>query len=93
VKASVKTLTGFRFSITLRPSSNGRITISGAGLKTLKKAVKGGHSYKLTLGLTALERNVLHRTHKRKLRVKVHIAFRPAGAKAMTKTMTVTVKA
>jgi hypothetical protein len=54
---------------------------------------KAGHRYTLTGGLTALERNILHRTHKRKLRVKVHIAFKPAAARATTKTMTVTVKA
>ena len=93
VKASIKALSGFRFLITLRPSSNGRITISGAGLKTLKIAAKGGHSYKLTVGLTALERNILHKTHRRKLRVTVHIAFKPAPGKATTKTMSVTVKA
>ena len=56
-------------------------------------AAKGGHSYRLTVGLTATERNILHKTHRRKLRVKVHIAFKPAPGKATTKTMSVTVKA
>jgi hypothetical protein len=93
VKVSIKTLSAFRFLITLRPSSNGRITISGPGLKTIKMVAKGGHSYRLTVGLTATERNILHKTHRRKLRVKVHIAFKPVPGKAATKTMTVTVKA
>ena len=41
VKVSIKTLSAFRFLITLRPSSNGRITISGSGLKTIEDGGEG----------------------------------------------------
>ena len=93
VKLSAKALKGFRFSLTFKPSTKGQVTVSGPGLKSLKKSVKGGHSYKLTVGLTQKERSALNKKHKRKLKVKVHIVFKPATGKPMTKSMSVTVKA
>lgn len=93
VKVSTKALKGFRFSLTFQPSTKGMVTVSGQGLKSLKKAVKGGHSYKLTVGLTQKQRSALNKKHKHKLKVKVHIVFKPATGKPMTKSMSVTVKA
>jgi hypothetical protein len=71
----------------------GKITISGAGLKTVRKAVKHGGSYKLTVGLTSKERNALKTRGKRKTKITVHVSYRPATGGSSTATFSVTVKA
>jgi hypothetical protein len=91
--SSSKVLKGFRFSVVVIVPAKGEITISGAGLKTVKKSVKHAGSYKLTVGLTAKQRNALNKKHKRKLKLTVHIGYKPATGSSSSATFSVTVKA
>ena len=91
--SSKKVLKGFRFSVSVLVPGKGKITISGAGLKTVRKAVKHGGSYKLTVGLTSKERNALKTRGKRKTKITVHVSYRPATGGSSTATVPVTVKA
>ena len=86
-------LKGFRFSIKVRVPARGRLTVSGSGLNTVRKHVRGGHTYRLTLGLTAKERRVLHKKHKGRLKIMVHLLYKPAAGASSSATVRVTVKA
>jgi len=90
--SSKKLLRGFKFSVVVLVPRKGKIRISGVGLKTVKKSVKRGGSYKLTVGLTALERNALTKKGKRKLKITVRVGYKPATGKSSTATFSVTVR-
>jgi NHL repeat len=93
VKASTKVLKGFKFSVNVRAPGKGKITISGAGLKTVKKSVGRAGTFKLTVGLTSAERTKLRKEHKLKLKITVHVGFTAASGKSSSATFSVTVKA
>jgi hypothetical protein len=84
---------GFRFSIKVRVPASGRLAVSGSGLNTMRKQVRAGHSYKLTLGLTAGERRALERRHKGRVKILVHLQYKPAAGASSSATVPVTVKA
>jgi hypothetical protein len=88
-----KALKGFRFSVLVTVPGKGKITISGAGLKTVRKSVQTDGTYMLTVGLTKAERNSLKRHHKRKLKITVHVTYSPAGGSSSAVTFSVTMKA
>jgi hypothetical protein len=92
VKANAKPLKSFRFAIDVTIPAKGKLTISGTGLKTLHKSV-GARTYKLTIRLSDTKREALKRQHKSKLRIKVHLLYKPASGKSSTATVSVTVKA
>ena len=92
VKTKAKTLKGFRFAIDVTIPAKGKLTISGTGLKTLHKSVNA-RTYKLTIRLTSAKRKALQRQHKSKLKIKVHLLYKPASGKSSTATVSVTVKA
>ena len=84
---------GFRFSINVRVPARGRLTVSGSGLNTMRKQVRAGHSYKLTLGLTARERRGVAEAHKDRLKIMVHLLYKPAAGSSSSTIVPVTVKA
>ena len=87
-----KVVKGDMFAITVRVPANGRITVSGSGVETTHRAVRGGgRSYKLTIRLTATARGAIK--GKRKLKIAVRIAYRPATGPSSSVTVPVTVKA
>ena len=91
--SSKKVLKGFRFSVVVLVPGKGKITISGAGLKTVTKSVKGAGRFKLTVGLTKAERNALTKKGKRKLKITVQVGYRPATGSSSTASFSITVKA
>ena len=93
IRVSTRAVTGFRFAIDVRTPAAGKLTVSGAGVKTIRRAVKGGHTYRLIIRLTATERATLQSRHKGRLRVVVHVLYRPATGGSSTVTVPVTVKA
>ena len=88
-----RTVTGSRFSVSVLVPGKGRITVSGAGLKTARKSVRHGGSYRLTISLTRKEHSALLNRHRRKLKVTVHVSYKPAMGSSSTATFSVTVKA
>jgi hypothetical protein len=84
---------GFSFSIKVRVPARGRLAVSGSGLKTMRKQVRAGRSYKLTLGLTARERRALTNKRKDRVKIMVHVLYRPAAGSSSTAIVPVTVKA
>jgi hypothetical protein len=93
IRVSTKAVKGFRFAIEVRTPAAGKLTVSGAGLKTIRRAVKGGHTYKLMITVTASERAALRSRHRGRLRIVVHLLYRPATGGSSTATVPVTVKA
>jgi hypothetical protein len=88
-----QTVRGSRFAVLVLVPGKGRITISGAGLKTLRKSVRRGGSYRLTISLTPREQGALTNKHKRKLKITVHVRYKPAKGSSSTATFSLTVKA
>jgi hypothetical protein len=84
---------GFRFSIKVRVPARGSLAVSGSGLKTLRKQVRAGHSYKLTLGLTAGKRRALEKKGKRRQKIMVHLVYKPTTGAPSSTIVPVTVKA
>lgn len=93
ISVSARVVKGFRFVIDVRTPAAGKLTVSGAGLKTIRRAVKGGHTYKLMITVTASERAALRSSHRARLRIVVHLLYRPATGGSSTATVPVTVKA
>ena len=88
-----KIVTGSRFAVLVLVPGKGRITVSGAGLKTLRKSVRRGGNYRLTISLTPREHRALTNKHKRKLKITVHVRYKPAEGSSSTATFSLTVKA
>ena len=88
-----KIVTGSRFAVLVLVPGKGRITVSGAGLKTLRKSVRRGGNYRLTISLTPREHRALTNKHKRKLKITVHVRYKPAKGSSSTATFSLTVKA
>ena len=93
VKLSAKALTGFRFSLTFKPSTQRPGHGLGSRPEVAEEVGQGWPQLQADGRPDPQERSALHKKHKRKLKVKVHIVFKPATGKPMTKSMSVTVKA
>ena len=88
VKRSVK---GSAFSVTVKVPAGGRVTITGAGIRTAHKVVSKAGSYRLRVGLTARERRLLNR--RRRLKLMLHVAYAPAHGSASHVSFSITDKA
>ncbi len=69
----------------------GRISVSGASLRTTRKSVSRGATYSVTVRLSAKARKRLLRSRST-LKVEVHIVFRPRTGASVSKTMTLAFK-
>ena len=92
VKFSTKAIKGFKFVIKVRVPAKGTVTISGHGLKSVNRFLRGGRTYKFTIGLTTAQRKALKKKHKGRLKIKVHIVYRETGGSSSA-NVPVTVKA
>jgi hypothetical protein len=90
--AARKVLNHFSFSLDVVVPGAGKITITGSGLKTVRKSVKSDGTYTLTVNLTKAERNRLAKKHKHKMMMTVHVMYVPATGAGSTTTFTLTVK-
>lgn len=75
VTVTRKSSKGSTVSVSLKVPGAGAVTASGEGLGTVKRSVLKGGTYRLSLKLTKKARRALAR--ERRLRVHVHLRYRP----------------
>jgi DNA-binding beta-propeller fold protein YncE len=81
---------GSTFLITVSVPGKGWITITGVGIKAVRKSVAHAGTYRLKITLTRAARSVLRSKHKLKLRLR--IAYAPAGGSLSSISFSLTVK-
>jgi hypothetical protein len=91
VKLTSKVVRGSKITVALKVPAKGKLSISGANLKTVKRTVAKAGTYKLKVALSAAGKKQL--AHKRRLTVKLRVGYTPAVGQASTVTVTLTVKA
>jgi hypothetical protein len=95
VKASAAVVTrvvrGPAFRVALRVPGQGRITISGAGIRPVARSVAGAGTYRLRVTLTPRMDRLLH--HRRRLKLGLSVGYAPAGGQAASVRFGLTVKA
>lgn len=91
LKVLTKVVRGSRFLISVKVPGKGRITISGAGITTVRKLVSKAGTYNLRVTLTGKEKRALR--HKRKLKLKLQVGYLPATGASSSATVALTVKA
>jgi len=81
VKVIKKQVKGTTFLLTVKVPGRGRIAITGAGVRTVRRSVARAGTYKLRVTLTAKQTKALKR--KRKLRLRLRVAYTPVtGARS-----------
>jgi hypothetical protein len=93
-RASVKVLDrsvkGHAFLLTVAVPGGGVLTISGAGVSTVRRQFAAAGTYRLKVTLTAAERRTLARRHRLKLRLRV--GYAPASGEPSTAAVFLTVR-
>ncbi|HEV7493067.1 hypothetical protein [Baekduia sp.] len=82
---------GTHFTISVKAPAKGRITITGAGIRTARKSVGKAGTFKIEVALTARERRALAR--KRRLKLALRVTFAPASGSASHVSFSITDKA
>jgi hypothetical protein len=77
-----RTVHGSPFLVTVRVPGAGRITISGAGIGTVRRSVAGAGTYAIRVSLTQATRRVLARTHR--VGLTLHVGYASPRAAAQT---------
>lgn len=90
VKVLSKVVHGSTFFVRVRVPSPGRITITGSGVKTARRSVSRAGTYKLKVSLTAKATKALR--HKRRLKLKLRVAYAPSAGRASAATVVLTVE-
>lgn len=81
---------GTSFLISVSAPAKGRITIGGAAIRTVSRAVATAGTYRLRIRLTSRGRRALASTRMLKLRLRVH--YEPSSGPASVANVTLTVK-
>lgn len=90
VKILSRVVHGSRFVLKVRVPGTGRITITGAGIRTVRRSVARAGAYKIKVTLTANKKRALE--HKRKLKLNLRVAYAPATGTASAATVSLTVE-
>ncbi|HEV7493185.1 hypothetical protein [Baekduia sp.] len=90
VRVSRKTIVGERLVLTVKVPARGRITISGAHIKTARKSATKAGTYKITVSLSTAGRRLLKAKHRLKLTARV--GYTPGTGDASSATVAVTLK-
>jgi hypothetical protein len=85
-----KRVEGSRFAVSAKVPGKGRITASGADVRTARKSAARAGTYWLTLSLTANAKRTLRRRHR--LEVTVRIRYVPSAGATSSATAAVTLK-
>jgi hypothetical protein len=86
---SVKhTVRATKVAVSVSAPAAGRISISGAGLKTVTKSASKAGVYKLEVALTAKEKKLLKR--RKHVKLTLHVTFAPSSGHASATSMAVT---
>ena len=85
-----RTVHGATFLVKVKVPGAGRITITGAGIRTVHRSVSKAGTYKLRVTLTAKEKRLLK--HQRKLRLTLQVRYTPSGGASSVATVRLTVE-
>jgi hypothetical protein len=80
---------GTSFLVRVSVPAAGRITITGAGISTVRRSVNGAGTYAIRVSLTPAARRALGRQHR--LSVMLRVGYGPPGAGARTASVRLTV--
>jgi hypothetical protein len=90
VKLVKKTVAGTSFGVKVTTQSKGLIVVTSPQLRKVRRSAAGAATYRLKLALTVKAKRTLKK--RRTMRIRIRVAFTPSGGKAMSTTVTVTVK-
>ena len=85
-----KIVRGTMFFVRVRVPAKGRITLTAAGAKTIRRSVNSPGTYRFKVMLTTKAKSTLARKHK--LKLKVRVGYTPAGGSASIATVGLTVE-
>lgn len=91
VKVTHKAVKGDAFTLTVKVPASGRITVSGASLRTVVKSARKAGSYRVTVKLTARAKRALKR--KRRMKVYAKVSYRPSSGRSSKVTAAIELKA
>jgi DNA-binding beta-propeller fold protein YncE len=91
VKVRARTVNG-SFLLQVSVPGAGRIAISGAGLRGLRRAVAHPGTYRFAVSLTAKARAALRHRHGRRMKFRVNVTYQPPGGSSSTASLTLSVK-
>jgi DNA-binding beta-propeller fold protein YncE len=91
VKLLGRVVHGLAFFLRVEVPGGGRITITGAGIRTVRRTVAKAGVYRLRVTLTAKDKRALK--HKRKLKLKLRVSYAPASGASSSVTFSITDKA
>jgi DNA-binding beta-propeller fold protein YncE len=91
VKVRARTVHG-SFLLQVSVPGAGRIAISGAGLRGLRRSVAHAGTYRFAVSLTAKARAALRHRHGRRMKFRVHVTYQPPGGSSSTASLTLSVK-
>jgi hypothetical protein len=91
VKVLSKAVHGARFLLAVRVPGQGRVTVSGAGIRTVRRSLSKAGTAHLRVSLTTKQRTAFR--HKHTLKLRLRVAFVPAHDPSSSVTVSVTVKA
>jgi hypothetical protein len=89
VRVLTRTVHGSTFFVRVKVPDKGKITISGTGIRTVRRFIARGGTYRIRVELTRKARSRLR--HKGKLKLKVLVAYAPAGGLGSSQTIRLTV--
>jgi len=81
---------GSHFSVKVKVPGKGQLTISGSGIRTVRRSVASAGSYRLRVALTPGARGEL--LHKHKLKLRLRVGYVPANGTASAARVMLTVK-
>jgi hypothetical protein len=90
VKVLTKVVRGSTFFVRVQVPGRGRITISGAGIKTVRRRAARAGTYEIKVTLTAKDKRALKR--KGQLKLALRVAYAPSSGRSSSATVTLTVR-
>jgi hypothetical protein len=90
IKVLSRVVHGSTFLLTVSVPGKGRIAITGAQLRTLRRTVTRAGTYRFAVSLKPRARSALRRRHT--LGVRLRVGFAPAAGRASSALLTLTVK-
>jgi hypothetical protein len=86
-----RSVRGPSFVVKVRVPAKGRVTVTGRGVKSIKRSLGKAGTYSVKVSLTPAARSTLR--HKRKLKLALRVGYTPASGSASSTSVSLTVKA
>ncbi len=84
---------GSSFSVTVAVSSAGHLSVTGGGMRAVRRTLSHAGTYRLRLALTAKARATLRRKRGHTMRLSLHVVFTPTGGRAASASVVLRVRA